>query len=286
MWSSRLLITDLNLIIVLLLSCLGDSLTYLSITSIMVILRRDLGVKVLLTLLISMYLNQVLKYWLNVPRPMNHLDIIYGLPPIIASLVQGEGPSLPSGHTQISSTFWTSLALNAPNKLTITATVLLPILIAYSRVALGVHTSLDIITALIIGYSIPLTTSLLHTLTRKYVGRYKTYVELSSLTLLLTFSIVSNYPKLPSITGLMVAIVLVNNLVEDLSRSFTTRLRTSLLSLITLVSGYVILTLVLSKDYLINMFTEFTLSLILGLIAYLIIPVKLAIFKLRSTSPP
>lgn len=275
-----LFVHDLNLIIVLLLSCLGDSLVYLSITSMMVILRKDLGIKILITLLISMYLNQVLKYWLNIPRPTNSLDNIYSLPPIIVSLIQGEGPSLPSGHAQISSTFWTSLALSIPNKLTITAMILLPILIAYSRVALGVHTFLDIIIALIIGYSIPLITLLLHMLVRKHISK-KVYVWLPLIAFLLIFSIISNYPKLPSIVGLMAATILVNNVVEELNKSFTVRLQVSLLSLITLGLGYAILTLGLGKNYLISMIMEFVLSLIIGLVAYLIIPVKLAVFKLR-----
>lgn len=268
---------DLILIMVA-LSCMGDELIYLLITSMLVIIRRDLGIKMLTTLLITMYLNQTLKYWLNVPRPTDHLIATQSLPLVIKLLVSGEGPSFPSGHAQISSTFWTSLALNIPHKITVTAMIVLPILIAYSRVALGVHTSLDVVAALIIGYSIPLITLLTGMVIKKYGGRHKVLIEISLLTSLFVFSVVVGYPKLAPIAGLVIAGVVAHKLTSDSSKSFTKRLGASVLSLITLTSGYALLDFV---GDLSNTVVEFAITLVTGITAYILIPVKLNVFKVR-----
>ncbi len=277
---------DLSFVMMVLLSCLGDELFYLPITSALVVLRRGLGVKVLLTLLISMYLNQALKYWLSVPRPPNYLDSIHGLPAIVELLVRGDGPSLPSGHAQISSTFWTSLALNMPNKFTLTAATILPISIAYSRVVLGMHTPLDVVTALMIGYSVPLVTSLLDSPTRGWASRRKSYVELLIPLLLLIFSLMSGYPKLPTIAGLTTAAVLVHRLTLDSEAGLKVRLKASLITLTTLGLGYSGLVLLFDDSGPCSAITEFAGSLIIGLIAYLAVPVKLNAFKLRSVNFP
>ncbi|MEM2206305.1 MAG: phosphatase PAP2 family protein [Sulfolobales archaeon] len=268
---------DLSLMMIA-LSCMGDELIYLLITSILVIMRRDLGIKILTTLLITMYLNQTLKFWFNIPRPADHLTALHSLPPLIKLLVGGEGPSFPSGHAQISSTFWTSLTLNVPSKTTATTMVVLPILIAYSRIALGVHTPLDVVVALIIGYSIPLITNLTDVTLKKCGSRYEVPIKLSLLTSLLIFSVVVGYPKLALIAGLMVAGVIAHKLTLDSGRSFTKRLGTSALSLVTLASGYALLDFIGGLD---NAVVEFAVALVIGITAYIVIPVKLNVFKIR-----
>ncbi|MEM4519496.1 MAG: phosphatase PAP2 family protein [Sulfolobales archaeon] len=273
---------DLQLTLMILLSCLGDELIYLILSSMLVMLRRNLGIKVAPVLFFSIYLNQVLKYWLNVQRPINELNSTETLPLIIRHLVEGEGPSMPSGHTQVSATFWTSLTLNTYSKASFIVMTVLPILVGYSRVALGMHSSSDVITALLIGYSIPLAA---YVVSNKYRIEYGTYGSSLILIMLVVSSAILKYPKLPLISGLITSIFIAKYLTTDLSSGFAKRLETSLLSLTVLGLGYATL-FFNSFDYLSNPISEFLISLTAGLIAYVLIPVKTGIFRLRGFSSP
>lgn len=270
---------DLHYTLIILLSCIGDELIYLLLSSTLTIVRRGLGIKILYILLISMFINQVLKYSLNVQRPPTLSNRIDKLPQIIGYLVEGEGPSLPSGHTQISTTFWTSLALSTYSKVVVVAMVSLPMLIAYSRVALGMHSPLDVVAALIIGYSLPLIIYLTEMKFSKYGGNYRSHVDLLLMTLIFLSSTVLSYPKLQSISGLIASVLVTRYITTGLEVGISKRIKTAIISLTTLGLGYFLIRF--TPSIAVN---EFIISLATGLIAYLVIPVTVGVFKLRKLS--
>ncbi|MDW7969801.1 MAG: phosphatase PAP2 family protein [Sulfolobales archaeon] len=274
-----MLVMDLHYTLIILLSCIGDELIYLLLSSTLTIVRRGLGIKILYILLISMFINQVLKYSLNVQRPPTLSNRIDKLPQIIGYLVEGEGPSLPSGHTQISTTFWTSLALSTYSKVVVVAMVSLPILIAYSRVALGMHSPLDVVAALIIGYSLPLIIYLTEMKFSKYGGNYRSHVDLLLMTLIFLSSTVLSYPKLQSISGLIASVLVTRYMTTGLEVGISKRIKTAIISLTTLGLGYFLIRF--TPSIAVN---EFIISLATGLIAYLVIPVTVGVFKLRKLS--
>lgn len=104
---------------------------------------RDFGVWFSL----SLFTNGLLKTVLNEPRP-------FQVDPSVASdaaKATAGGPGLPSGHAQISATIWGAIALAAKSRVFWIVAVLLVLLIALSRVVLGVHFLSDILVGLLLG---------------------------------------------------------------------------------------------------------------------------------------
>ncbi|MCM1988411.1 phosphatase PAP2 family protein [Oceanirhabdus seepicola] len=106
---------------------------------------KKLGYKLGFSLFFSMTINGAVKELLNVKRPI-------GLEGITSLRVEtATGMSFPSGHTQSTTTFWTSLMVNFKKRwLYIIGTIII-ILVGISRLYLGVHWPSDVIGAIIIG---------------------------------------------------------------------------------------------------------------------------------------
>ncbi|GHG05684.1 phosphatase PAP2 family protein [Deinococcus piscis] len=105
---------------------------------------RQLGVAFALSYLV----NSALKYSLDLPRP-------FAADPAAAASEAARatagGPSFPSGHAQLGSTLWLGMAaqLRRPSFWVVAA--LLAGLIAYSRIALGVHYPADVLAGVGLG---------------------------------------------------------------------------------------------------------------------------------------
>lgn len=104
---------------------------------------RRLGVKLLLLLVLTMYLNTVIKEWFELARP-------YAADARILS--NGEiGYSFPSGHAQLAVVFWGMMALWVGKRWFTGLCLLLMFLTGLSRSYLGVHYPSDVAVGWLLG---------------------------------------------------------------------------------------------------------------------------------------
>lgn len=110
------------------------------------------GYFILITGLVGTVVNQIAKLFFRVPRPWDLASF-----DISESVMKGAGGySFPSGHTQnIAGTFGSIAAYNRKRWLSITCTVII-ILVAFSRMYLGVHTPLDVVVSLLVALALVL----------------------------------------------------------------------------------------------------------------------------------
>lgn len=101
--------------------------------------------RVAMLLFISGIINSFLKDYFQDPRPA----IEFMLDPQV-----GTSYGLPSGHAQIAVTLWGLLAYELKDKWVTTCSIILIVLICFSRLYLGVHDMGDIISGLAIGIAI------------------------------------------------------------------------------------------------------------------------------------
>ena len=105
------------------------------------------GYFILLTGLIGTVVNQMAKLFFRIPRPWV-LDPDFEI--VEAAREEATGYSFPSGHTQnIAGTYGAISAYN-PKKWKTVLCVSIIVLVAFSRMYLGVHTPLDVIASLIV----------------------------------------------------------------------------------------------------------------------------------------
>ncbi len=95
----------------------------------------------------SYLVNSALKYGLNLPRPFASDPASVS----DAARATAGGPSLPSGHAQMSATLWGGIAAQVRRPAMWVVAILLIALIAGSRLALGVHFPVDVIVGLLLG---------------------------------------------------------------------------------------------------------------------------------------
>lgn len=111
------------------------------------------GYYILITGLVGTVVNQVAKLFFRVPRPWV-LDPEFEI--IEAAREEATGYSFPSGHTQnIAGTFGSMAAFKRERRNTIICVVII-VLVAFSRMYLGVHTPLDVIVSLLVALGLVL----------------------------------------------------------------------------------------------------------------------------------
>jgi membrane-associated phospholipid phosphatase len=101
------------------------------------------GIRLAMVVLLANFVNQFCKEWWRQPRPSD-------LRPEVG-LIKAEGFGLPSGHSQGAVVFWGVLGSWLTKPWNLLVAIILPLLIGFSRVYLGVHFPTDVFTGWGIG---------------------------------------------------------------------------------------------------------------------------------------
>lgn len=110
--------------------------------------NKKLGYMVLYNLVFGTMINQAAKVYFAVPRPWV-LDPSFK--PVEAAIPAATGYSFPSGHTATATAVYGSIAYGTKKKQARILSVIAVLLIAFSRMYLGVHTPYDVSASLVIG---------------------------------------------------------------------------------------------------------------------------------------
>lgn len=127
---------------------LGSDIAFIALLSLCYSLSGGAGGRALgIAFGLSFMTNTFLKEFLNLPRP-------YFLDSSVASAAAqatGTGPGLPSGHAQMSATFWFARAARFGYVWLWIVAVLIVVLVSFSRLYLGVHFLPDVLVGLVLG---------------------------------------------------------------------------------------------------------------------------------------
>jgi len=107
---------------------------------------KKFGYKLAFVFLTNGLINTGIKDVLKVPRPIGEAGIRS------LAVETAEGYSFPSGHSQNITSFWVSIILYAKNLKICIGSIVIILLVAFSRVYLGVHRPVDIIAGIVIGF--------------------------------------------------------------------------------------------------------------------------------------
>jgi membrane-associated phospholipid phosphatase len=105
---------------------------------------KNMGYRIGFTYLSSMVLNAGIKEVLQVPRPIGETGIRS------LRIETATGSSFPSGHTQGVATFWISLMTNTKKSWTYILGSIIILMVALSRIYLGVHRPVDVVGSIVI----------------------------------------------------------------------------------------------------------------------------------------
>ncbi len=110
--------------------------------------KKQVGKKIMFFLLTSLTLNNSLKFLLRLPRPIGEAGIIS------LRAETATGFSFPSGHSQMAGTLYPSLVNVIKKQWYTILSIVIVILVAISRVYLGVHYPIDAIVGAFLGVAV------------------------------------------------------------------------------------------------------------------------------------
>lgn len=242
-------------------------------------INKEKGEKIAFAVSISLWVNSLLKFFVNRERPFNYLNGQYANVRKLEGLDGAGGSSFPSGHSQNASTIFSSVALHERNLFTFILALTFISLVPISRVYLGVHYPTDTIVGAVLGILI----SYLMYLLMKYCYRHKFIFYFGFLALMTPFLFIApgseNAEQLFASYGLYFGAVF-GILLENKCINFTTNVSTGkkilrfFVGTVILVACYLIYSLIKSfipSTLWINIFRCFGYALI-AFIAFGIIP--------------
>lgn len=118
-------------------------------------ISKEKGLFMVCSLVFSIFINIDLKYIWKEPRPFSYSSVIR------KDWNTSYGYSFPSGHSQMTASFFTSLWLQFPSPILLIFGIIMTLLIGFSRIYLGVHTPLDVCCGILAGLFIIIAMQLL-----------------------------------------------------------------------------------------------------------------------------
>lgn len=175
-------------------------------------LNKGYGQRILFSLVSNVVINTGTKEFFKSPRPI-------GVEGIDSMRVEtATGYSFPSGHTQMATTFWTSLIKIFKNKYVTIIGIIVILGVGVSRLYLGVHWPIDVIFGWIFGYVF----TVLFLKLFDYVDKSKNYLALVYMLIPFVLAIfIVNTAKYTKIFGLLLGFV-IGYIVEDKFIKFKT----------------------------------------------------------------
>ena len=131
---------------------------------------RKKGARLAILVLVSSFLNLWVKSLLMQPRP-------YELDPSVG-LDKEPTSAFPSGHSQASVTFWGGMLDILPRTIGIVAVIIIPLLVGFSRVYLGVHFPTDVFAGWALGALIVVLYKVFGLKLEVFLGKYGTQVKM------------------------------------------------------------------------------------------------------------
>ncbi|NLN18553.1 MAG: phosphatase PAP2 family protein [Firmicutes bacterium] len=128
------------------ITVLGSEFAYLFlVTTVLWCVDHRVGKRLLFAILLSTWINSVLKDALGMPRPSDE---------ILRVMVDEWSAGFPSGHAQLAATFWGFLALCRRNRLMTIIAVSMVIMVSLSRLYLGVHYMYQVLGGIAVGVAV------------------------------------------------------------------------------------------------------------------------------------
>jgi len=173
-------------------SRLGDEEFYIVVAVVLYhfLPRLQQGLTLITAVLLSGSLNIALKYTFNLPRPPD-------------PLIDVSGPSFPSGHAQISSSFWSSFSLMTRDAVIAIMSAIIIMGISSSRVSLRAHYVVDVVFGALIGCALGCASYLAlryHSSRRPFAGHH---INVGIAVVLSAYNIIALRAELNSSTALL-----------------------------------------------------------------------------------
>ncbi len=162
-------------------------------------LNRQLGLRLLYALILAATINVALKLLIQAPRPFMVSDAV-------RLVIVDEGLGFPSAHVMIAVVMWGYLAYYLRRTWLVAAVTLYVLLMAWSRMYLGVHYPQDVVGGVIFGLP---TLALLIWLIEHFAPAWSrlsltTQAAVVTLTAIVLFVFLSGYDSARAVTGILI----------------------------------------------------------------------------------